>query len=64
MPLVIVEDDRFRMLREDYPQVFSYIEGRYAPAGQTTFGRERLWRIYADRALPVPGKWDDLPCYR
>jgi hypothetical protein len=63
VPLVIVEDDRARMLQDDYAQVFAYIREGYVPVGETTFHAHRLWRIYADRKAAVRRKWDDLPCF-
>jgi hypothetical protein len=63
VPLVIVEDDRARMLQDDYAQVFAYIRERYVPVGETRFQAHRLWRIYADRTATERRKWDDLPCF-
>ena len=63
VPLVIVDDERFRMLQDDYASVFAYIRGHYVPVGETRFNAKRLWRIYADPQTPVRRKWDDLPCF-
>ncbi len=63
VPLVVVEDARLRMLQDDYVEVFNYIGSRYTPAGETTFGTDRLWRIYANRTVSQARTWDGLPCF-
>lgn len=64
VPLVIVEDERFRMLQDDYADVLAYVERRFRPVADTTFDAGRRWRIYADRQARPRGTWDGLPCFR
>ena len=63
VPLVIVEGERVRMLQDDYADVFDHITAHYTPAGETTFGTDRLWRILAARSFAQTGNWQGLPCF-
>jgi hypothetical protein len=64
VPLVIVDNDRYRMLQDDYADVLAHVSRRYQPIGESTFGAVRSWRIYADRTVKATRSWDDLPCFR
>jgi hypothetical protein len=64
VPLVIIEGERLRMLRDDYAQVDEYVTTRYVPVMQGTFGDDRVWHVLADPRRTVTSMRDGLPCYR
>lgn len=63
VPVVIIEEERLRMLQDDYPQVYRHVTTQYVDAARTAFGDDRQWRVLVDPKLEPMSTRDTLPCY-
>lgn len=63
VPVVIIEEERLRMLQDDYAQVYGRVTRQYVAAARTTFGDDRRWRVLVDPKREPLSTRDGLPCY-